>query len=81
MPPRVWTLAIFAIRFWNKDFLSCLEPILSQPHFERVWGWDSHSRNGVLGVLWDSWKFRVWLQGSKHVALGRSLYHWKPIEV
>jgi hypothetical protein len=26
---------------------------------ERVWGWDSHSQNGDLGVLRDFWKFRV----------------------
>ncbi len=32
---------------------------LSQPYLERVWGWDSHSQNGDLGVLRDFWKFRV----------------------
>ncbi len=54
---------------------------VSQPYFERVWGWDSHSRNGSLGALWDFWKFRVWLKGSKSLALGRPLYHWKAIEM
>jgi hypothetical protein len=24
--------------------------IMSQPYFERVWGWDSHSQNGDLGL-------------------------------
>ncbi len=46
-----------------------------------MWGWDSHSRNGDLVVLRNSRNFRVWLQGSKHLALGRSLYHWKVIKV
>jgi hypothetical protein len=54
---------------------------MSQPYFERVWGWNSHSRNGVLGVLRDSRKFKVWLQRSKHLASGKFLYHWKSIEV
>jgi hypothetical protein len=27
MPPRAWTSTIFASTFWNKDSLSCLEPI------------------------------------------------------
>ncbi len=40
-----------------------------QPYFERVWGWDSHSRNGNLGVHWDSQNFKVQWQGSKHFAL------------
>ncbi len=31
-----------------------------------MWGWDSNSRNGDLGVHWDSRNFRVRLQGSKH---------------
>jgi hypothetical protein len=38
---------------------------LSQPYFERVWGWNSHSRNGDLGVFRDSQKFTVRLQRSK----------------
>jgi hypothetical protein len=44
-------------------------------------GEDSHSRNGSLGVHWDSQTFKEWLQGSKHLALRSSLYHWKTIEV
>ncbi len=36
----------------------------------RMWGWDSHSRNGDLGFLWDFRNFKVLLQGSKHLALG-----------
>jgi hypothetical protein len=55
--------------------------MLSQPHLERVWGWNSHSRNGDLGVLRDFWNFKVQLQGSKHLALGFSLHHWKAIKV
>ncbi len=39
------------------------------PTFGRVWGWHSHSRNGDLGVLWDSRNFRVQLQRSKHLSL------------
>ncbi len=54
---------------------------VSQPYFERVWGWNSHSRNGELGVFWDSQNFKVRLQGSKHLALKRSLYHWKAIKL
>jgi hypothetical protein len=56
------------------------------PTLRRVWGWDSHSRNGDLGVrrdlgvLQDSWNFKVQLQGSKYLVLWRSLYHWKTIE-
>jgi hypothetical protein len=46
--------------------------------FGRVWGWHSHSRNGVL---WDSWNFKVQLQGSKHFALRRSSWLSKAIEV
>ncbi len=59
----------------------CNVELLSQSYFERVWAWDSHYRNGDLGVLRDSRKFRVRLIGSKHLAMGRSLYHWKAIEV
>jgi len=55
--------------------------MVSQPYFERVWGWDSHSRNGDLGVLWVSRNFKIRLQGSKHLALGHFLYHWKAIKV
>jgi hypothetical protein len=51
------------------------------PTFGRVWGWHSHSRNGDLGVLRDPRNFRVWLQGSKHFALGCSLYHWKVMKI
>jgi hypothetical protein len=51
------------------------------PTFGRVWGWHSHSRNGDLGVLWDSQNFRVGLQGSKHFTLKCSLYHWKAMKV
>jgi hypothetical protein len=54
---------------------------LSQPHFEGVWRWHSHSRNGDLWVLRDSRKLRVRLQGSKHLALRCYLYHWKGLEV
>jgi hypothetical protein len=31
---------------------------MSQPYLEGVWGWNSHSRNWDLGVLWDSRKFQ-----------------------
>ncbi len=37
--------------------------VLSQPYFERVWGWDSHSRNGDLEILQDSRNFRVQCKG------------------
>jgi hypothetical protein len=45
-----------------------------------MWGWHSHSRNGDLGVLRDSQKFRARLQGSKHLALRCFLYRWKGLE-
>ncbi len=44
--------------------------VVSQPYFERVWRWDSHSRNGDLGVLRDSRKFKVRLQGSNTPRIG-----------
>ncbi len=50
------------------------------PTLREVWGRHSHSRNGDLGVLWDSQKFRIRLQGSKHLALKCSLYCWKGLE-
>jgi hypothetical protein len=40
------------------------------PTFGRVWGWDTHSWNGDLGVHWDSRNFRVRLQGSKTLHIG-----------
>jgi hypothetical protein len=55
--------------------------LVSQPHFERMWEWNSHSRNGDLGVFRDSQNFRVRLQESEHLTLGCFLYHWKAIEV
>jgi hypothetical protein len=64
---------------WFNLFLLLCEG-MSQPHFEGVWGWHSHSRNGDLGVLWDSQKLRTRLQGSKHLALRCSLYRWKVLE-
>ncbi len=33
-----------------------------------------------MGVHRDSWNFNIWLQGSKHLALKSSLYHWKTVE-
>jgi hypothetical protein len=56
------------------------KPKVLQPSL-REWWWDSHSWNGDLGVLRDSQNFRVWLQGSKHLASECSLYYWKAIEV
>jgi hypothetical protein len=68
---------------WGCDKKCCNYAItnLSQPYFGRVRGWFPHSQNGDLGVCYDSWKFRVRLQGSKHLASWRSLYHWKAIKV
>jgi len=45
----------------------CRNPIL-----RRVWGWDSHSQNGNLGIHRDSRNFRVRLQGSKQLAIWTS---------
>jgi len=45
------------------------------PTLRELWGRHLHSRKWDLGVLRDSQKFRAWLQGSKHLALKRSLYH------
>ncbi len=46
-----------------------------------MWGWNSHSQKWELGVLRDSRKFRARVQGSKHLTLRCSLYHWKGLEV
>jgi hypothetical protein len=50
------------------------------PTFGRVWRWHSHSRIRDFRVLQDSKNFRARLQGSKHLALRRSSYHWKAIK-
>jgi hypothetical protein len=55
--------------------------VCRNPTFGRVGGRLSHSRIGDLGVRWDSRNFKVRLQGSKHLALRCSLYHWKDIKV
>ncbi len=55
--------------------------LLLQPHFEGSVSHHSHSRKWDLGVLRDSRKLRTQLQGSKHLALICSLYHWKGLEV
>jgi hypothetical protein len=57
---------------WSLGGLLC-----HNPTFGRVWGWHSHSRNGDLGVLRDSQNYKARLQGSKHLALKLSSYHWK----
>ncbi len=54
---------------------------MSQPYLEGVGGWTSHSQNWDLGVLRDSRNFKVRLQGSKHFALGCSLYHLKASKI
>jgi hypothetical protein len=74
VPTYRWCL--FLNSQWCIDYFS----LVSQPHFEGVWGWHSHSQNEDLGVLWDSRKLRTRLQGSKHLALRCSLYHWKGLE-
>jgi len=51
------------------------------PTLREVWSRHSHSRKWDLGVPRDSWKFRTWLQGSKHLTLKCSLYYWKGLEV
>jgi hypothetical protein len=66
---------------WMKEFVEIYGNYCRNPTFGRVWGWHSHSRNGDLGVLWDFRNFRIRLQGSKHLALRCSLYHWKAIKV
>jgi hypothetical protein len=33
-----------------------------------------------VGVPVDSWIFKEWLQGSKPIGLGSSLYHWKTLK-
>ncbi len=53
---------------------------MSQPHFGQVWEWNPHSQSWGLVVLRDSWMFRVWQQGSKHLALSCSWCHWKGLE-
>jgi hypothetical protein len=56
--------------------LQCRNPTLRE-----VWGRHSHSRKWDLGVFWDSRKLKTQLQGTKHLALKCSLYHWKGLEV
>jgi hypothetical protein len=46
-----------------------------------MWRWNSHSQKWELGILRDSQKLRARVQGSKNLALGCSLYHWKGLEV
>jgi hypothetical protein len=58
------------------DSKQCRNPTLRE-----LWGHHSHSLKWDLGVLRDSQKLRVQLQGSKHLALKHSLYHWKGLEV
>jgi len=43
---------------------------LSKPYFERMWGWNSHSWNGDLGVLRDSMKFQSSIIGVKTPRIG-----------
>jgi hypothetical protein len=64
---------------------------MSQPHFEEVWGWYSHSRNGDLGVLRDSENSEFDYRGQNTLpwsilyivgkVLKCSLYRWKGLEV
>jgi len=58
---------------WN--CISCRNPTLRE-----LWGRHSHSWKWDLVVLRDSQKLKAQLQGSKHLALKRSLYHWKFLE-
>jgi hypothetical protein len=51
------------------------------PTLRELWGRHSHSRKWDLGVLRDSQKLKAQLQGSKHLALRRSWYRWKGLEV
>jgi hypothetical protein len=61
-----------------------LEGLMSQPHFEGVvrlpLTLPKMGLGSPLGVLWDSHKLRAWLQGSKHLALGRSWYLGKVLK-
>jgi len=52
---------------------------MSQPHFEGIVR--SPLRKWDSGVLQDSRKRRAQLQGSKHLALERSINRWKGLEV
>ncbi len=63
--PYVMTICVLTIAYNVLWYQIC-----HNPTFGRMWGWHSHSRNGDLGVLWDSWNFRVQLQGSKHLHWG-----------
>ncbi len=50
-----WKSFYFQILFaCDKITMNTPSATLSQPHFEGVWGWHSHSRNGDLGVLRES---------------------------
>ncbi len=68
--------AVIKMEIFFVPFGKCHNPTLRE-----VWGRHSHSRKWDLRVLRDSRKFRVRLQGSKHLALRCSLYRWKGLEV
>ncbi len=84
---QYFSLKLISFRFyiWKISKIKSLNPMSKNgdcrnPTLRRVWEWDSHSQNGNLGVNRDSRNFKVRLQGSKHLALWRSLYHWKYIK-
>jgi hypothetical protein len=72
---ELWMFFMF-FGIWSLQFSLGLMVMCCNPTLKQVWGWNSHSQKWELGVLRDSWKLRAWLQGSKHLALRRSLYCW-----
>jgi hypothetical protein len=71
---------VFDLLLWGT--IKRCGPNLSQPHFEESVRMRLTLPEWGLGSLvrWDFQNFRVWLQGSKHLALWLFLYHWKFIE-
>ncbi len=56
---RSWWILWVHLCPWFVRASKMLQLCYHNPTFGRVWGWHSHFRNGVLGVLWDSRNFRI----------------------
>jgi hypothetical protein len=56
-------------------------PGCRNPTLGKVGECNSHSQKWRLGVLRDSWKLRRRFEGSNLLALARSLYQWKALEM
>jgi hypothetical protein len=66
---------------YDVNIVNHIYHVCHNPTLRQVWGWNSQLQKWELKVFWDFRKFRVWSQGSKHLALKCSLYRWKGLEV